>query len=1141
MNYLKFTFLALVLMMQAPMMNASNNDVFTNMDVEGVQQSITITGVVVDNNNETLPGVNVILKGTSTGTTTDMNGAYTIAVPSSSAVLQFSYIGFLSQEITVGNQRAINVTMLEDMMQIEEVVVVAYGTARKRDLTGSMSSIDTKVIAQQQLSSVSRALEGAVAGVRTASITGQPGSDAKIVIRGVGSVDGSVGTEALIVVDGVPMYNTTTWNLATSNTSFSSINPNDIESITVSKDAASNALYGSRGANGVVFVTTKKGASGKARVSLESRFGINQQGVPDMDMVKDPKQFYEYAWQMIYNRYRYMSRINPDDGSVILLDNNNRPNINNPAVSHDMAAQLASQYLFTNNGGTLAGAAGNGIGNYCPYRFPEGQFLVNTDGRLNPNAQLLYDNDWNKFFIKNRFRQEYNLNVQGGNDKNTYYVSLGYLNDPSYIVRSQFERYSTRAAINSQVSNWLTTNFQMNYSHRNTEFQNNSDNPGSVNTNIFLFKDFFCPMWTLYAYDENGNIRKDPSTGEPLYDMGQGQTASQVGATNRPTFPGYSPAVYVTKDRRFQGTDDLGIRGEATATFLRDFRATINLSMNNQYTKRVNYGNNVSGTAARDLQGSIEDYHGVNMAITTQQLLTWNKNFDRHNVDVMVGHEFWWLRTEESGGAWRMMLIPYFQSSANATTYTGAGSSFVRNATEGYFSRLNYNFDQRYLLSASLRRDGTTKFDQNKWGTFWSVGGAWRVTEESFVNISQLNELKLRASYGTMGNANISSISPTMTLWSISNTGTVTSPVMGINQGAPANPELTWETNKQFDVGIDFRVLKRIYGSIDYFNRVTEDMIWNRPLPPSTGVSNRWENIGSLRNYGIEIELGANIITRPDFRWTVDANISFLRNELLSIPPGVGLERYGGGFVEGNYLRKVGKDWNNLYIYKYAGIDPETGLGLLYKELTQIDLDNDVSSGRNLWTGKKAGDIVKTDNIDAANDWDDPTYFEVGSASPKALGGFSTSITYKNFDLGIICAYQIGGKFLSNNYANLIGMSLARGISKENLDAWSPDNRNGKLPMRFNGGTNNAGGALSWLSASYFNLRSVTLGYSLPRALMSRWNMNNIRVYAAVDNAFLKSAKKGLDPRYSLSGGADVGAFAYPQARYLSLGLNVSF
>ena len=255
----------------------------------------------------------------------------------------------------------------------------------------------------------------------------------------------------------------------------------------------------------------------------------------------------------------------------------------------------------------------------------------------------------------------------------------------------------------------------------------------------------------------------------------------------------------------------------------------------------------------------------------------------------------------------------------------------------------------------------------------------------------------------------------------------------------------------------------------------------------------------------------------------------------------MGLERYGGGFVENSYLRKVGKDWNNLYIYKYAGIDPETGLGLLQKELTQTDLDNDKSSGRNLWTSNKVGDIVATDNIDASNDWDDPTFFEVGPATPKAIGGFSTSLTYKNFDLSIICAYQIGGKYNSVNYRNLIGMNLGRGISRDNLNAWSPENKGSNLPMRFNGGTDNAGTPLAWFSASYFNLKTVTLGYNLPRSLMNQWKMNGIRIYAAVDNAYLKAAIKGLDPRYSLTGGPDVGAFSYPQARYLSLGFNMSF
>ncbi|MCL1933225.1 MAG: SusC/RagA family TonB-linked outer membrane protein [Candidatus Azobacteroides sp.] len=1085
----------------------------------------TVTGIVTDESGESLPGVNVIVKDSRIGTITDGDGKYIITAPNADATLVFSYIGMITREIVVGDRTNINVIMQGDIQKMDEVVVVAYGSARKKDLTGAVSTIDSKIISQQQLSSVSRAFEGAVAGVRTASITGQPGTDAKIIVRGLGSVEGSVGTEALIVVDGIPMYNTSTWSMASANTSFSSINPNDIESITVSKDAASNALYGSRGANGVVFVTTKKGAGGKARVTLESRFGINQQGVPDMDMVKDPQTYYEYAWQMIYNRYRYIGFEQP---------NTVRPNINNPAMSHEEAALLASRNLFLSDGPT-ENTVSNGIGNYSPYRFPVGEYLINTDGKLNPNAQLLYYDNWNKFFIKDRFRQEYNLSIQGGSDKHTYYVSLGYLNDPAYIVRSKFERYSTHMAINSQIERWLTTNFQVNYSHRNTEFQNNSDNPGSVNANIFLFKNFFNPMWALYAHDLDGNIKRDPNTGEPLYDLGSGQTESQVGATRRANFSGYSPAIYVLKDRRFQGSDDLGIRGEATATFLRDFKATVNLSMNNQYTKLVNYGNNVSGSDARDDQGNIQYGHGVNMAITTQQLVTWNKSFDKNKVDVMVGHEYWWLQTESTTGSWRMMLIPYFQSADNATTYTDAGSIATRDATEGYFSRVNYSFDERYLLSASLRRDGTTKFDKNKWGTFWSVGGAWRISQESFIEaVPVINDLKLRASYGTMGNANINSVSPTMTTWSISNAGSVTAPIMGVSQGAPANQDLTWETNKQFDVGIDFRLWKRFYGTVDYFNRITDNMIWNRPLSPSTGVSSRWENIGSLRNYGIEIELGVAIINTENVRWNFEANIAFLRNKLLSMPPGVGMEAYGGGFVQGNFLRAVGKDWYNLYTYKYAGIDPDTGLGLLYKELT----DADIESGR--WSDHKVGDIVTTDNLDPGT-WDDPSYFERGSANPKATGGFNTSLNYKNWDLSIICAYQIGGKYYSADYAALTGMSLSRGVHKDNLDAWSPENPNGRLPMRFNGGTTNATGVMSWFDASYFNLKSVTLGYNFSKALMNRWQMNGIRIYAAVDNAFLLSAKKGLDPRYTLSDGSDVNAFSYPQARYLSLGFNFSF
>ncbi|MDR3194211.1 MAG: SusC/RagA family TonB-linked outer membrane protein [Tannerella sp.] len=1072
------------------------------------QQGVSVSGTVSDNTGEPLPGVNITVKGSTAGVISDIDGKYVITAPGGNAVLVFMYVGFATQEVTVGSQRVIDITLSESNIDLDEVVVIAYGSSKKRDLTGSVTSIAADQIQVQQVSTASRALEGLVAGVQFANLSGQPGSESAIQVRGLGSITGS--TSPLIVVDGVA-------------TSFSlnSINPNDIESIVVSKDAAANALYGSRAAHGLVLVTTKKGKSGKTKINVDMRFGSTSRGVPDYDKVSDPADFYEYTWKGIYNFINYA----PDRAEQF------------KSMSDQELRQYASDNLFKQNGNT--NSARNGLGNYMLYRIPEGTTLIDpSTGKLRGDAQLLYNDDWQDYFLQHSFRQEYNANISGSvGDKTDYYFSLGYLSDPSYVMGSDFNRYSARMKVNTQITPWLKGGMNMSYSRTYSDAPNYTG--GTVNTNVFTWFGYFAPINALFAHDQDGNVIRNEN-GKPTFDLGTGQTYSPYGTTARPAFNGYSPGIYFEKDLTETTANYLNGYTFLEASFLDGFKLKVDLNMDESHTLGLTYGNNESGADARDYKGTIYNRWARAMTINTTQLLTWEKNFDAHHVDVLAGHEYrWWTDKYMRGSKYNMFMTDQ-PSLANAigTSYVdGAENSY---ALEGYLGKVNYNYNGKYYLSASLRTDGSSIFRNNKWATFYSVGGSYRISEEAFVkdNVSWLSELKLRANYGTLGNNNGIGAWNWTDIWQIANAGSIGSPLLSISQTGFGNTNLTWETVHTFDAGFDFRLFNRLYGSIDYFNRTTTDMLWNVRLAASTGQSAATQNAGEMQNSGIEVDLGVDLVRSKELLWSVGINLSHYANKLTKIPESVGSPLYDGAYVDGNYLRGAGKDYFNLYLYRYAGVDQETGLGLLYKTLTAADIE----TGN--YAGKNAGDVVTTAVGSQA------TRFELGSASPDLVGGFNTNLRYRNIDFSLITSWQLGGKIVDLSYQGLTGQGIGRAIHADLLDAWTPDNKDSNIPMRMLGGTNYgsvpAGGSagqysdFSLFSASYLNLKSVSAGYTIPSGLLRKAFIENLRIYISGENLFLLSAKKGLDPRVSF-GGAAVSAYGFPQAKVVSAGLNITF
>ena len=1149
-------------------------DIMSEKGMSG-QQKKSVTGKVTDSTGASLPGVSVSIKGTTNGTITDSNGSYSISNITDNGTLVFSFIGMKTTTASVAGKTTINVKMEDESVGIEEVVAVAYGTAKRKDLTGSISTIDSKLISVQSTSSVSQALEGTIAGLQVSAIDGQPGLDMGIRVRGVGSANLN-SSGALVVIDGVPSQ---------IDNPLASMNSSDIASVTVLKDAASTALYGSRGANGVVLVTTKKGQTGKTNISFNARCGVTSVGPFKLGTIDNSKDYYEYAWKSIYNSYRYG------------VNGTGRPqnwtsNVNNPNHTEAEAAAFASQHLFNyTNSETAFGR--NDLGNFMAYSVPgaiytpdgitptssstmTGAYLVGTDGKLNPAAKLLYDDNYSNVLLEKNIRQEYNISANGGTDKMDYFVSLGYLQDPSYISNSKFDRYSGRTNLNAKLYDWLKVGTNISFARTATEAMGTSygRNAGSNQGNVFRFINGTAPISPVYAYNQDGT-RQTNADGSYIYNALVNSTYSPLGQAKANY--GSTDIVYCMKhDLRQEIADVLGSRTYAEISFLKDFKFTTTLAFDKDNWTQTRYMNSLTGIG-KSVGGFYKSEYNMTI-INTQEMLSYNKDLKKHHVDAMVLHEYndWKKEQISYGSAYE--LIPGFISSSNfASKYTtvgsmmgGPGYGLEITRMESYLGRVNYIYDEKYYLSGSYRKDGSSKFKHDRWGNFWSVGGGWRLTSEDFLASTKhwLDNLKVRASYGIIGNSNAIGNYSGYRTWGYGANYTTTAAGTGtpngtynLSVGGLVNDALTWENTKTLDAGIDFSFLKqRISGTIDVYNRLTDNTFYNQPVNlMAVGQESLQQNSASIRNRGIEIELNGDIIRTKDLTWNVAINGSHYTTVLMDVPDGSipastpGLPAYtyeangegwsaagAGNAASGQYyLRGKGRDWYNLWIYKYAGVDQNTGLPQYYHTVSAADVT------ANTYSGAKEGDVVKTNNYNLASK------YEVGDATPKVMGGFSTTVRYKDFDFTAVMAYQLGGKYYSVEYGNGLydsSVNLGMSLSKELIgNTWTPENKGAKFPMQWYEAPNYDGATFgSWkytdmalFSASYLRVKNVTIGYTLPQQLLSRYKISKVRIFASGDNLFFLSAAKGVDPSMSLTGGMEVGAYTYPTRRTLSVGINL--
>ncbi|WP_262883990.1 SusC/RagA family TonB-linked outer membrane protein [Bacteroides uniformis] len=993
---------------------------------------------------------------------------------SSAKTLLISYIGMQTQEVDI--KPNIKVFMRSDSEMLDEVMVVAYGTAKKSAFTGSASVIKSETLEKRQVSNLSNALSGTVSGVQTQSTNGQPGTSATVRIRGIGSMYAS--NNPLYVVDGIPYEG-----------DISAVNSQDIESMTVLKDAAAAALYGARGANGVILVTTKKGKSGDTQISLDARWGVNSRLVKNYDVLQNANTYMETAYSALYNGYLY-----------------------NSGYTAERAYQLANADLFPKLG-------------YQVYTIPDGQYLIGRNGKLNPYATLGYSDgdyyytpdNWSDEMFQSNLRQEYNLSVSGGSDKLSYYLSASYLNDEGIIENSGFERISTRMNVDYQAKKWLKLGVNLSYSNVTSRSPGDQDTDAATSSgNAFFVGNFIAPIYPMYVRNADGSFQYNANTGYHVYDYGDGSSTNFT----RNFMSMSNPMSGFLYDTEKYLMDILNGKWYAKIDIIDGLSLTASLGLHIDNTRQHSVGNKYYGQSA-SYGGSVMQYSSRVYSLDQQYLLNYKKTFGNHNLDILAGYESMDFNTESHYILGYNMYSDKNWTASNVIDRKNGSGSYNEYATIGIITRASYDFNEKYYGSVSYRRDASSRFHpDNRWGNFWSVSAAWDMAKENFISqYDWINMLKLKASFGQQGNDNLyykgyTNYYPYLDQFTVSGSDGVFSDGVLYYKGSK---DITWETSNSFNVGVDFALLGgRIDGTIEYFNRQTKDMLYYKPVAMSNGYTQLPMNIGSVRNSGVEIELNYTPIETNDLKWVINWNGTLMKNKILELHPDL-----KGEMIDGSYIYREGESLYQMYLTKYAGVDPDSGEALYWaKDENGVEYkDKDWSAAYNS-NRQASGDLL-----------------------PTIYGGVGTTLEFRGFDFSIQCAYQLGGTIYDSGYQAFMhgGDSHYMGYNwhKDILNAWTPENRNTNIPRvdAIDKYTNSSSDR--WLTSSdYFSINNITLGYTLPKRWLRSLGIGSLRIYGAADNVALFSARKGLDPRMSYT---TASTDRYTPIRTISGGLKVTF
>lgn len=1022
-----------------------------------------IKGQVVDaSTGEPLMGATVQPVGGGNGTATDLNGEFSLDIPNSVKSLTVSYVGYASQTVAAVN--GIKVALESQGEQLDEVMVVAYGTSKKTSFTGAAEAVGNKKLELRPVTSATKALEGNVSGIQVTSGTGQPGSSPSIVIRGFGSINAS--NSPLYVVDGIPYDG-----------ALSSINPSDIESMTVLKDASAGALYGARGANGVVMIQTKKGKEGKANVTWRSTFGWSNRAIKRYDNV-DQRQYVQLVYEGLRNGYVY-----------------------NEGYTWAKAEAAARASLGSTLGGEL----------YNPFKNYTWDTIIDpSTGQVQADAQSAWNEDWyDSVTRKNAFRTEHQFEVSGGSEKSHYLMSLGYLNENGILKTTRFQRYNARVNADSQVTDWFKTSLNTTLAWTT---QNFSDYDGTANSNVWYTAQFINPLFPVYLKDAQGKNVVD-ANGEAEYDWGEG---GRPGSLND-----FSSLGSLLLDKAKIDHDVAGLRagmvfGSDLAKYgwAQGLKFSMNFGFDYNNTERVRYLNSKHGNQA-NAGGMLYKVNGRTQSYTFNQLLTWTRTLGGvHNIDVLVGHEFYNYKYNYLEAS-KTNLIDGILELRPGTTINSADSYQEDYRINSWLSRLNYNYDNRYYISASLRQDASSRFyKDNHTGTFWSVGANWRVSSESFLkDVRWINNLSVKASYGMQGNDNVGTYYAWQSLYDLefANAGNKGAIIASLE-----NKDLTWEKNGNLNLGVEGMFLdRRVRLNADWYYKKTTHMLLQFPMALSTGFSGYYANVGNMRNQGIEIQLGLTPVRTQDLEWNVTLMGNTVSNKVLK------LTTQSPELISGVYSTKVGNPINTFYMAKTAGVDPATGAQLYYAYESMND------------DGSVNGEYITDDYSVAANH-----KYYMGSRIPDLFGSVGTDLTWKGLSLSVLTTYSIGGKIYDGLYATAMDYNYySQTWNQAALRRWQKPGDVTDVPRIEIAGTNITNDRYL-INASYFAIKNITLSYSLPKALVSKARLQGVRVFGSFDNVALWSHLNGMDPQYNFSGSTD---FSYTPNKTLQVGFELNF
>ncbi|WP_282125383.1 SusC/RagA family TonB-linked outer membrane protein [Marinifilum flexuosum] len=1067
-------------------------------------QNREISGVVTSaEDGLSIPGVSVIVKGTTIGTSTDFDGKYSIKVPEGENILVFSFVGMTPQELAVTGS-TMNVVMQSESIGVDEVMVVAYGTAKKSTFTGSAVQVKGEELAKKNVSEITKALTGEAAGVQVVNTSGQPGANATIRIRGFGSVNSS--SAPLYIVDGIPY-----------NGSLSSISPSDIASTTILKDASATAIYGSRGANGVVVITTKQGKKGKNEIEVELKYGLNMKMLPTYDVIESPERYTELSWEGIRNQ------------SIIKAAGTT------PLDQYWNAANLATA-------GANANAdifSANGIATvYNMWNADSDKLIDPATGKFYSGITRRYTpEDWDDNMYNTGKRIQADLRFRGGVDKLTYYASMGYLKDEGYYINSDYQRLTARSNMKYQPKKWLKASTGLSYTYSESNAPGQST---SAANNGFRFVNNIPALYPVFERDADGNKIIDERVGGYMYDFGR------YGEEIRGYSADINPAGAVRLDK------DQTIRHEMSFNQLLDFDLYKGLTFSTRFgmqylnSNRMELTNPLYGDAKN--LGRIDRTNNSYLSYTWNQLLKYTTTFaEDHNLSAFVAHEVSSYERRVMWAANNTIARIDVAELNNGANMDNMGSYVQDYTLESYFAQVKYDYLEKYFVHGTVRRDGSSRFSKgNRWGTFASAGVAWVVSKEDFMDdLDFIKSLKLKASFGTTGNQGLLTTSgtsdyyPTHTTYSLGNLGGK----LVLTPNKANNSDITWETSQQFSTGFEAQISNFLDLEVEYYRKSTKDLLFTTRVAPSTGNALWNVNDGKLLNSGLEFNAVIHAIKSNDVSFDVRINGAHYNNELTKMPIDNSTGKEKVIDIDGTFAKAKGHGLYDFFMREWAGVDAATGQAQWYGYY-YMDGANKVYVTSLPEYLAKEGNSMSGLTKEKVTDYNDATNKFVGkSVVPDLAGAVSLDFKYKGFTASAQFLYSIGGYSYDGQYATLMHNQQA-GVNNYHKDIegrWMKPGDVTDIPRLSNSQDKNVNATSTrfLIKNDYLALNNVKLSYDLPMSMLKPLNLSSASVWVSGDNLWLTTKRKGFNPTTSLSGAST--SYKYTPLSTVTVGVRCKF